>query len=747
MKKVYSLTCLLCLFVMSGMYGEGIAYPSCYDLVWDTPGKNSSDSMPLGNGEIGANVWVEENGDLLILISKTDSWDDNGQLLKIGRVRIQFTPSLVQTGEKFCQKLHLEDGIIQILSGENVEINLRVDVNNPVIVVDIQSKDEVAVKALLEIWRTQERNYTEDEVEQSSLIQKPEEGIVYPDVVVEAAPFDGLMWYHHNQHSIWIYSMDLQGLGDYKSKFTDPLTNRIFGGTIWGDGFKKVDKFTLESAGKIKEAKLYILAKTLFPSSPEDWIKKVTLDYEKIKSLKQENMFAQHKSWWNDFWQRSWVQVHGDDDGEWVSNVYALQRWVTACGSRSIYPVKFNGSIFTVEWREGEELRSDPDYRRWGGGYWWQNTRLPYWPLLSSGDFDLMKPLWDLYTSVIEISKVRNKVWWNCEGIYMPETIYFWGLHRNRDYGFNRGGLKVGEVTNTYIRWIWSSGLELTMMMLDYYDFTEDNNFLEKILLPYARETIRYFETRFARDENGMLVIHPTQAIETYQKDVTDDTPTVSGLHAVLGRLIALKSDTVSEKERKNWKDLLNSIVPVPIKEENGVKLIQPARLFNPERGNIEDPELYTIFPYRLFMLNKPDIDVAINTYKERKSKEFHGWQQDAIQAAFLGLTDETKKMLISNSKRKHDGSRFPAFWGPNYDWIPDQCHGGNLMSTLQFMLLQWDNGKIYLFPAWDKSWDVDFKLYAPQKTVIHCILEKGTIKLLEVTPDERKNDVIVCLQ
>jgi hypothetical protein len=65
-----------------------------------------------------------------------------------------------------------------------------------------------------------------------------------------------------------------------------------------------------------------------------------------------------------------------------------------------------------------------------------------------------------------------------------------------------------------------------------------------------------------------MLVIHPTQAIETYQKDVTDDTPTVSGLHAVLGRLIALKSDTVSEKERKNWKDLLNSIVPVQLRKK-----------------------------------------------------------------------------------------------------------------------------------------------------------------------------------
>jgi hypothetical protein len=40
--------------------------------------------MPLGNGNIGANVWVNPAGELYLLISKTDAWNENGQLLKIG---------------------------------------------------------------------------------------------------------------------------------------------------------------------------------------------------------------------------------------------------------------------------------------------------------------------------------------------------------------------------------------------------------------------------------------------------------------------------------------------------------------------------------------------------------------------------------------------------------------------------------------------------------------------------------------
>ena len=741
MKNILLLT-ILFIFWALFCQAQPTNYPDCYDEVWNTPGRNSSDSMPIGNGDIGANVWTEENGDIVALISKTDAWDDNGQLLKLARVRFQITPSLTGTNANFSQHLHLQHGTIEIQgnNGKTMAV-FRIDANRPVAVFNVESQKNVDLKVILEVWRTKPRNYTEDEVNQSSLIQKTDEGVIYPDVVLDNPPFPGLAVYHQNNHSIWGYSMDLQGFGEYKNKFTDPLLNRIFGCAIWSSNLKKVDTFTLEGKGR-NNYTVYILGKTIHPSTPDDWVKSIAKEYKYISNIAEEKAFEQHKDWWRNFWQRSWIVASGDKDAEWISKVYVLQRWITACGSRGTYPVKFNGSIFTVEWREGDELKSDPDYRRWGGGYWWQNTRLPYWPLLSSSDFDLMKPVFDLYISVIPISKLRSKVYWNCEGIYMPETIYPWGLLRNRDYGFDRTGLKVGEITNPYIRWIWASGLELTLMMLDYYDFTKDDVFLKEILLPYAREIIRFFETRFTKDEQGMLVIHPAQAVETYQEGVTNDTPTVSGLHAVLPRLIALNSVEISTDEKSRWEQLLKSIVPVPIKDGR----IQPACIFNPKRGNVENPELYAVFPYRIFAIGKPNIEIAVESFQKRHAKDFHGWQQDAIQAGFLGLTDEAKKMLIANSYRKHNGSRFPAFWGPNYDWIPDQCHGGNLMTTLQSMLLQWDGDKIYLFPAWDKTWDVEFKLHAPYNTQVHVIFKAGKIQTLQVTPQERSKDIIICL-
>ena len=65
-------------------------------------------------------------------------------------------------------------------------------------------------------------------------------------------------------------------------------------------------------------------------------------------------------------------------------------------------------------------------------------------------------------------------------------------------------------------------------------------------------------------------------------------------------------------------------------------------------------------------------------------------------------------------------------------------------MIGLQEMLMQTIGDSILLFPAWPKEWDVDFKLHAPGKTTVECLLVNGEITKLKVTPQTRSKDVIV---
>ena len=88
-----------------------------YNVTWTSPSRNSADSMPIGNGDLGMNVWVESNGDLLLLLSKTDAWSDNWRLLKLGRVRFNMSPNPFASGQPFVQTLNIPNGEILNTAG------------------------------------------------------------------------------------------------------------------------------------------------------------------------------------------------------------------------------------------------------------------------------------------------------------------------------------------------------------------------------------------------------------------------------------------------------------------------------------------------------------------------------------------------------------------------------------------------------------------------------------------------------
>jgi len=79
-----------------------------------------------------------------------------------------------------------------------------------------------------------------------------------------------------------------------------------------------------------------------------------------------------------------------------------------------------------------------------------------------------------------------------------------------------------------------------------------------------------------------------------------------------------------------------------------------------------------------------------------------------------------------------------------NFDWIPDQDHGGVAMLALQSMLVQEVGEKFLLLPAWPESWDVSFRLHAAQNTVVTGEVREGQIVDLQVIPASRKSELEV---
>ena len=53
------------------------AKPIRPDLVWTTAPKGATESMPLGNGKLGVNVWADSSDSLWLLVSHVDAVDEN----------------------------------------------------------------------------------------------------------------------------------------------------------------------------------------------------------------------------------------------------------------------------------------------------------------------------------------------------------------------------------------------------------------------------------------------------------------------------------------------------------------------------------------------------------------------------------------------------------------------------------------------------------------------------------------------
>ncbi|MEX2567598.1 MAG: DUF5703 domain-containing protein [Cyclobacteriaceae bacterium] len=719
------------------------------NVIWNSPSINSLGSMPAGNGDIGINLWVEENCDLLFYLSKTDTWSENARLLKLGKVRLSLSPNPFKTGMPFTQELILKDGVIRIEAGKNeelVSIDVWVDANYPVVELDVKSQQKISASVTTDPWRLEQREIVDNAEIHSAYGLKSI--VVEKDTILDNDK-ENLIWAHRNERSIWESNLTMQGLEGYIENGKDPLLHHTFGALIHSEQLQKTTQVKLETEEAVTAFSVSVFALTAQTNSLDKWKKEIANIASKVISESRQKRLKDHKAWWQSFWDRShiFVSTQNEQEKEKVANVsknYNLQRYMNACAGRGNYPIKFNGSIFTVDTKNLDNRFGgyDADYRQWGGPYWWQNTRLPYWSMLEAGDFDLMQPLFKMYHDVLDIRKFATKTYYGHDGAFYIETMRHWGTFTESNYGHDRPeDMPLDKTVNTFIRYYWQSGLEFSLMALDYYAFTQDKKTLKELILPVVTEVMTFFDQHWGRDENGKILFDPAMALEAYQVAV-NPLPEIVGINKVCTELLKLSESALTKSQREQYRRLITELPEIPLREVDGEKLLAPAHEYSGKQ-NIENPELYAIFPYRRFGVGKDSLELAIRTFNARESRENRGWQQHSIKAAYLGLTEQAAKLMAEFFNAGTTVYRFPTMWGPNYDWVPDQCHGTVAITALQRMLLQYEGDDIYLFPAWPKHWDVDFKLHAPQNTVVEGKLVNGEIIRLHVSPEKRSTALI----
>lgn len=758
------------------------------NVIWNTPSRNSSESMPCGGGDIGMNIWVEE-GDILFYLSRSGTFDENNCQLKQGRFRIRLFPSPFKDAKDFRQELKLKDGYVEVSAG-GTQIQLWADVYHPVVHVEITNAQPLRTEVSYENWRYKERMIRKGEGQQCSYKWAPPKGAVTTADFVSLSSkrkLPGmtkkenlLLFYHRNpEQTVFDIVVAQQGMENVKSQMMNPLKHLTFGGYLFGDNLEYTGTtdniyagtdyraWNFRSSKVSRKEQFCIVLHTEQTATVEQWEQDLQINLQRIapqgkissKIVSQDK--KQTRLWWNAFWQRSFIEPIGDTENKNDSDIkeitrnYTLFRYMLGCNAYGSVPTKFNGGLFTFDPCHIDEKQAfTPDYRKWGGGTMTaQNQRLVYWPMLKSGDFDMMSSQFDFYNRMLKNAELRTQVYWQHNGACFCEQIENYGLPNPAEYGFKRPEwFDKGVEYNAWLEYEWDTILEFCQMIL------ETKNYANADITPYLpliESSLTFFDEHYrqlasrrgrkALDGNGQLILFPGSACETY-KMTNNASSTIAALRTVL--------ENYGKKD-----EMLKTIPPIPLRYIEIKDSLNPTaspelkQTISPavswERiNNVETPQLYPVFPWRIYGVGKENLELARNTYfydpEAIKFRSHVGWKQDNIWAACLGLTEEAKRLTLA--KLSNGPHRFPAFWGPGYDWTPDHNWGGSGMIGLQEMLLQTNGEQILLFPAWSKEWDIHFKLHAPGETTVEATLKDGKVTDLKVLPESRKKDIIIMI-
>jgi len=712
---------------------------SSYNIVWDSQSKSSADSMPLASGNLGLNVWVENN-DLLFLIGSPNCMDEGGRQVKLGLVRLHFDQPAFESDFRQELRLHESDIIVSgsNSSGSRSEVNLWCEVARPVIHLAFKSDEARTLTVSYETWSGYQASH-------------------------QAGGFE---WVKRlpEENPRRLMDMQAQGVAEFAKHVPDPLSKLTLGGRLDAPGlvpgpdsqgkFNGMDTriTTVGTAAPVTKIALTFTLRMEQDDSLASWKSALAATAEQVNKNVAESRAAA-LDWWKEFWSRSHIAIAANpakspaQDLPWLAGRnYQLVRYTMAANTSGRGMTLFNGGVFACS--------GNPDKRNWDYcQYMAQNQRLVYWPMLRSGDFDLLKVATDFYRDRTEMRRLHARKLWGIEGVTYPEPFSIFGLAA-------LGTDAEGRAKPKHLPYHFTSGMEFALMMLEMERYTGKvhDGYIEPALGIISYYDEYYQKTTLQRtgkplDDKGKLIIYPSDACEPYH-GCTNNTDVIAGLTALTRELLALPQVRLTAKQRDYIEGFCGRIPEFPMDEKDGRKFFAAAKSWEwvMKNGNMDFPQMYICFPFSILSLGRSDMTLAVSTWElsaiePSVQHQNQCWYQSAINLARMGLGSKAAAFTVE--KFNHEGNRFPTFYTTHYAGgrgrfchSPDMDHGGVAMTALQEMLMQTDGKRILLAPAWPGEWDCSFKLHAPYQTTVSGRVVGGKVMVDTVIPESRRADI-----
>jgi hypothetical protein len=566
------------------------------DLHYDKPAQRSEEGMPIGNGRTGTLVWTTPAA-LRMQINRVDVFGVDSTTHSFprphteyasgcGYVDVQFDDDVL-AGDQFKQDLSIYDGVMSV-AGNGVSARVLAANDRDVIAIEIDDRRSQPRPInidlrMLRYGQQYIRGTANDFARQHASVVQTNAHTATSKMDIR----DGRVVLTQEFREAEFYDASAVVIGvigrDAKASYYNESTVRLAAPAGGG-------KFTV------------LIASAASFDPKEDVAAAAVKQLDGVGDF--EKLLASHQKWWHDFWSKSFVRLHSDDgDADYVAANYAYFLYVMASSSRGgNYPPRFGGMIWYT----------NGDMRAWGSQYWWANQSCYFNGLSPTNHFELMDPMFAMYSKMYDACATAAKQQWGSQGIWIPETTFFNGpdqlpddiaaemqdLYLLRkpwkdrsqkfiDYAqtvqsFNsrwnwisqngkwelgrwiaedKGAPPFGHVTH-----IFGTTAKIAKLYWQRYEYTQDVAWLRDRAYPMVKGAVEFYRNfpNLKKEADGKYHINHTNSNEPAW-GVRDSDEDMSAMHGIVGPCIrASEILGFDASMRTTWQEFLQNLAPIP---------------------------------------------------------------------------------------------------------------------------------------------------------------------------------------
>ena len=662
------------------------------DLVLAKPNTDPAQSMPLGDGQLGAAVWAA-NG-MTIQLNRADTMPyrySPGWIVIPGLSKLTSAPD-------FHAVLNLYDGTLTETGG-GMSATVTVEADAPDVVVSVTGADPTATQsAQVELWA--------------------------PRTPTAAA---------------------LGSTGVLSQTWTDSGDPAYPGGT--GKTYGSLAAITASGQDVTASVPNSLTAQVTFRphadgsyrvvvASPH-WVGGNTLAAARsqLTAATASNGAAETSAWWHRYWEQTDPMELDSADGtaNYMENLRTIYLYAAAAerGSGDLAGSQA-GTADLFSWLQ-DSVKWDP------AAYWIWNQRMQLVANQGAGDSDLNDPFFSMYKdNVANIRAWTEQQFPGLPGLCVPETMRFNGNgYSNGTQAYN-GGTHATEnlscssqVPATYNGEDITSGAELSLYAWWQYQDTRDTRFLAG-MYPLMSGVAQFLLGYAKPGADGLL--HTVANAHETQWEVQDPTTDIAAMQAVFPVIIAaaeklhrdpglvaqLRSALTRLPQFPRADATTETQLLPPSADQAGDDVIGESYDPSAPRHNTENIGLELVWPYQLLGASG---QLAQRTYTDRLFVDQNDWSFDAVDAAELGQSDAVAQNLVALTEKYQKYVSGMAQFSGNPPYVEQSA---NVALALQLALVQDNAGVVTVAPAWPAGWNASGSVAITGNSKVDVQVENG---------------------